>query len=257
MCVHQTGYPIRCEWGGQGIAALAAQSDAIIIVDVLSFSTCVDVATARGAEVFPCRWKDSDSESFAARHGATLAGSRRTEGFSLSPASLMRIAPGTKLVLPSPNGATLSLMSGTTPTYTGCLRNAAAVARAVLRLGERVSVIPAGERWPDGTLRPALEDWLGAGAILDHLTGDLSPEAQGARDAYRAAAGDLAVRLHACHSGQELIAMGYERDVALAAQKNVSGAVPRLVGSAYIDVAGAIRQGRTEVVQGPRSPRSI
>ena len=70
--------------------------------------------------------------------------------------------------------------------------NAPAVAEAALRLGKRISVIPAGERWEDNSLRPSLEDWIGAGAIINELSGSFSPEAQAALDVYRAPGADLA-----------------------------------------------------------------
>ena len=79
--------------------------------------------------------------------------------------------------MPSPNGATLSLATGDRPTFAGCLRNARAVAQALQRYGRRIGVVPAGERCKDGSLRPAVEDLLGAGAIIQHLPGTRSLEA--------------------------------------------------------------------------------
>ena len=58
MNSHQAEYDIRCEWGEQGVLELSRTSDVVIIVDVLSCSTCVDIATARGAAVYPYLWKD-------------------------------------------------------------------------------------------------------------------------------------------------------------------------------------------------------
>jgi 2-phosphosulfolactate phosphatase len=53
MNFDQAVFDVRCEWGQQGILQLAPISDVVIIVDVLSFSTCVDIATSRGAIAFP------------------------------------------------------------------------------------------------------------------------------------------------------------------------------------------------------------
>src|SRR5688572_1262495 len=144
----QHAYTIRCEWGAHGIAALAPESDVIVIVDVLSFSTCVDVAVGNGALIYPYPWKDESAERFATSVQAILASPRRNDpsSYSLSPASLRTIPAGTRLVLPSPNGAMLSHSTGVTPTIAGCLRNAHAVAQAAQTIGERVSVIAAGER---------------------------------------------------------------------------------------------------------------
>jgi len=226
--VAQARWDIRCEWGPGGLAALAALSDVVIIVDVLSFSTCVDIAVSHGAVIFPLMWRDARATAFARDLGAEVAGPRGQTRFSLSPASFLHVLPGMRVVLPSPNGATLSYGGGRARVLAGCLRNAAAVAQAAQAAGKRVSVVPAGEQWPDGTLRPCIEDWLGAGAIVDALSGVCSPEAEAARAAFRALRADLTRVLRGCTSGQELIERGYGDDVSLAVALNVSEAVPVL-----------------------------
>ena len=235
MFFDQHAYDIRCEWGAAGVAALAPISDAVVIVDVLSFSTAVEIAASRGAVVYPFRWKDERAARFAGEHGALLAGpSRDTPGaFTLSPTSLLRIPAGTRLVLPSPNGATLSLLTGAIPTAAGCLRNAAAVARAVGQTRRQVAVIPAGERWPDGSLRPAIEDLLGAGAIIHHLPGTRSPEAAAAEALFLHFNDTVDTVVRACSSGRELIEKGFADDVDLAAALDVSTCTPMLVDGAY------------------------
>ena len=90
MTFDQSGFDVRCEWGENGVQRLAPGADVVVIVDVLSFSTCVEVANSRGAIVFPYRWKDESAAAFAASVNAELASVRRAGGgYSLSPASLM------------------------------------------------------------------------------------------------------------------------------------------------------------------------
>src|SRR5215813_1070977 len=243
MTFDQSGFDVRCEWGENGVRRLAPVSDVVIIVDVLSFSTCVEIANSRGAIVFPYRWKDESAEAFASSVNAELAGVRRAEGvYSLSPASLINISAGTRLALPSPNGSTLSLLSGATPTLTACLRNCRAVAIAAARRGRRIAVIPSGERWNDGSLRPALEDWVGAGAIISHLEGNLSPEARAALSAYLNVKSDLRHALKQCGSGLELIERGFERDVEIASELDISECAPTLMDGAYINGFGHVSQ---------------
>jgi len=235
MTFDQSGFDVRCEWGEYGVRHLAHGADAVIIVDVLSFSTCVDIGASRGAVVFPYRWKDESAAAFAASVNAELAGARRDgDGYSLSPASLINISTGTRLALPSPNGSALSLATGTTPTLTACLRNCRAVATAAMRYGPRIAVIPAGERWDDGSLRPAFEDWVGAGAFISHLKGSLAPEAGAALSAYLNVKPDLKQMLKQCGSGRELIERGFEQDVEIASELDVSECAPTLVDGAYV-----------------------
>lgn len=231
----QHSWSVRCEWGAQGIAALGADSEVIIIVDVLSFSTSVDVAVANGAVVYPYGWHDESAEHFAEAHQALLVHSRHrnTSSYSLSPVSLQTVPPGTRLVIPSPNGSSLSIATGTVPTLAGCFRNARAVAHAAQTIGERISIIPAGERWADGSLRPAIEDWLGTGAIIAHLDGSCSPEADLARRAFLDARSELERYVGESASGNELRERGFADDIQIATALNVSECVPVKRDGAY------------------------
>ncbi len=233
MTFSQTEFDTRLEWGEHGVNLLAPISDVVIIVDVLSFSTSVEIATSRGVAVYPYRKGMESAREFAHSIGAELADKKRDAKYSLSPQSMLTIPEGIKLVMPSPNGSRLSLSTGKIPTLTGCLRNARAVAEAAKKYGEHIALIPAGERWPDGTLRPSFEDFVGAGAIISYLDGNCSPEAFAAKSVFESMEKDLQNLLLQCGSGKELIERGYKQDVLLAAQLNVSDCVPTLEFGAY------------------------
>jgi len=237
----QAGYRCRLEWGRRGARRAAARGDALVVVDTLRFSTAVATATRFGATIYPCSPED-DAATLARRAGAELAGSgreRERRRFSLSPLSFVDVEPGTKVVLPSPNGATCSRYGRAVPRlFVGALVNAGAVGAAVSRLlattDLAVTVLACGERWPeaseDGPLRFAVEDELGAGAILSHLDGPLSPEARLARGAYLAARGDIRDLLWECGSGRELRHKGLGEDVRHAARLDLYEAVPVMQG---------------------------
>jgi 2-phosphosulfolactate phosphatase len=165
------------------------------------------------------------------------------------------------LVLPSPNGSALAYRAREHASHAlvlaGCLRNASSVAREAapsLRSGP-VAVIAAGERWPgdpaapdDGgggiALRPAVEDLLGAGAVLRALrvlTGiaphRVSPEARAAMAAFDEARDDLREWLLASESGRELVARGRRDDVLAAAALDVEAVAPVLMGAAFVGAA--------------------
>jgi 2-phosphosulfolactate phosphatase len=241
MFYQQNGYTLRFGWGLQGLQALLPVSDVIVVIDVLSFCSAVDIAVERGAWVYPVPAHDSQAEKLAREVGGIVAEKTASQGsFSLSPSSLLDIPAGTRLILPSPNGANLSAHTAGIPTLAGCLRNANSVAHAVQRQGSNITVIAAGERWPDGSLRPALEDLLGAGAILAELEGSYSPEAQAAVNAFQGARNGLAATLRECASGRESIARGRSQDVDLVSTLNASECAPQLKDRAFGSLGSAV-----------------
>jgi 2-phosphosulfolactate phosphatase len=230
----QSPHAIRFEWGAPALEIAGDPAGVTIIVDVLSFSTCVDIACARGASVLPYRFKDASAKAYALEAHAILADTRHGQGLSLSPTSLQQIAPGTRLVLPSPNGSTLTLASRSRITLAGCLRNATAVAQAVNRAPGIVTVVACGERWEDGSVRPCIEDLLGAGAIVAALSGSKSAEALVAENAFVSVKPRLAEILSSCASAIELTQRDFANDVSLALEFDRSTCVPQLVNGAYV-----------------------
>lgn len=226
---------VALEWGPVGAKVLAERCDVLVVVDVLSFSTALTVAVELGVKVWPHTGGESAGQ-LARDIGAVLAGNRTShEGITLSPASLRELEPDSRLVLPSPNGSSIAFgaVNGSLPVVAGCLRNASAVARH-LRDAERIGIVPAGERWSDGSLRPAYEDLVGAGAVVDRLQGfnpglELAPEAEAAALAFRALR-----PLESCPSGAELVERGYAEDVQIASEVDASSVVPALVEGRFV-----------------------
>ncbi|VXC39951.1 2-phosphosulfolactate phosphatase [Nocardioides sp. AX2bis] len=272
----QAAYPVRLETGPTGAAAVVAglgADDVAVVVDVLSFTTTLALAVERGVEVHPFAWRDERAEAYARERDAVLAVGRfeaaaaapvveeraappvveeRAQRASrdrptLSPAAMLRgdgLVGVQRLVLPSPNGSTISalLADAGVGVVGACLRNASAVAEALapaLLRGASLAVVAAGERWPDGSLRPAVEDVWGAGSLLTALVGrgvtGLSPEAELAVVAWRTVADDPAAALRSCAGGRELAAVGFGADVEVAAAVDVSAAVPVLRDGAFRD----------------------
>ena len=143
----QREFDIRCEWGSSGLAQLSPVSDVVIIVDVLSFSTAVDIATARGAPIFPYPLKDGSAAAFADSSGASLASSDRQVGFLFVSALAADGSCGLPIgpALAQRRRAVL-LAARCAHVLTACLRNASAVAQASARLGSATSPGPGGRK---------------------------------------------------------------------------------------------------------------
>ncbi len=247
--IGQPGTGARFEWGLAGAAELGRSCSVLIVVDILSFTTALDVAVGRGIRVHPFPW-GAQADEYADRIGAAVAAERSSispsRPWSLSPASLVHAPVVADLVLPSPNGSAICAAAGATgtPVVAACLRNAAAVVRWLSHSGygtaERpIGVIASGERWPDGTLRPCVEDLLGAATVLDglsHVPGGLSVEAAITLAAL-AAVSDPVAAIRGCISGRELLARNFGQDVDVAVEQDVSTTVPMLINGAFTNIA--------------------
>ena len=200
----QSRYQVRTEWGVAGLERLAP-ADVTIVVDVLRFSTTVTDAVARG-EVVPLD---------AAAHATSI------------------------------NGACVAAAASDSLVLLACLRNASAVADAVLAEQTRraartsVAIIAAGEltKGEAAEVRFAVEDQLGAGAVIDALAArgidHTSPEAAAACEGFRGLRGAVRHLLAAGGSGQELLERGLRDEVLHAAEIDATDAVPVLRDGAF------------------------
>ncbi|GAA3409061.1 2-phosphosulfolactate phosphatase [Paenibacillus hodogayensis] len=237
----QSPYESRLEWGERGVREAAARGDIVIVVDVLSFSSTVATALHYGAIVFP-HAKDEHLSAFAKRHGAAIINGRSEAAAAgvatLSPVSFHPGHAGSRFVLCSLNGAVCARAGASaTALMAGCLLNVSAIAAEAARLraatGASVTVVPCGEKWTEplpgeNALRPSVEDYLGAGAILHALGGSLSPEAEVCAGAFLQSRGRIAELIWECGSGRELRDKGYGADVKHCSRVDVFTVVPLL-----------------------------
>ncbi len=239
----QSPFECRFEWGMRGAREAAARRNIVVVVDVLTFSSAAVTAVRHGARVYP-HDDLAGARNLAERLGAEAA-MRRADaskygGHSLSPLSYGPGDVGKRIVLCSPNGAACVLAAAGAPAVLmGCLLNARAAAGEVDRrrreTGASATVIACGEQWSEAReserrLRPALEDYLGAGAVLSRVNGRRSPEAEVCARAFETVRPDLERLLCECGSGRELCAHGYPDDVRHSARLDVYDVVPIVDG---------------------------
>ncbi len=237
----------RIDWGRRGARRAAERGDIIVIVDVLSFSSLVATALHNGISIFPCTEKD-DINVLARQIGGEAA-VRRQEvpekgRFSLSPLTYSPTVAGANVAVASPNGATCSRYAGQASyIFCGGLLNAEAVAGEVSKIMNdsdlAVTVIACGEREKepggDGPIRFAVEDFLGAGAIISGIPFEKSPDAMVCEAAFLKSRDNFSGIIWDCPSGVELRDCGFEEDVKHCARLNIYDSVPVLENGLFID----------------------
>jgi 2-phosphosulfolactate phosphatase len=238
----QSPFDCRMEWGRRGAREAAERGDIVIVVDVLSFSSTVVSAMNVGAIIHPYP-PDLDGKSFSESLGAEYILGRAEaaqEGKpTLSPVTFSNIHQNKRYVLSSLNGAYCTWIASKVPALLiGSLLNASAVAAAANKIqqdaGAAITVVPSGEMWNDvreneDRLRPSIEDYLGAGAILSGLNGAKSPEAQVCVNAFQSSKKSLKQLIWDCGSGRELRVRGYEEDVLHCCRLDSAAVVPILI----------------------------
>lgn len=238
----QSPFDCRMEWGRRGARDAAERGDIVIVVDVLSFSSTVVSAMNVGAIIHPYP-PDLDGKSYSESLGAEYilgrAEAAREGKPTLSPVTFSNIHQNKRYVLSSLNGAYCTWIASKVPALLiGSFLNASAVAAAANKIqqdsGAAITVVPSGEMWNDvreneDRLRPSIEDYLGAGAILSGLNGAKSPEAQVCVNAFQSSKESLKQLIWDCGSGRELMERGYEEDVLHCCRLDSAAVVPILI----------------------------
>ncbi|XRG79163.1 2-phosphosulfolactate phosphatase [Rossellomorea sp. GAMAL-10_SWC] len=244
----QSNYECRVEWGKRGAREAAERGDITIIVDVLSFSSTVVSAVVQNAIVYPYP-PNLDGKAYAKKIGAEYILGRNEAAVlgkaTLSPVSFNERHTNNKFVLCSLNGAFCSWIASKVPALLiGSLLNASSVASLANRLKKEknvnITVIPCGEVWNDlheneDALRPSIEDYLGAGAILVELEGTKSPEAEVCIGAFLHSKHKIKDLIWECGSGRELRMKGFEDDVMHCRQLNHFKVVPVLRNDCFVN----------------------
>lgn len=216
---------------------------AVVVIDVLRATTTITHALAAGAEaVVPCE-KVSEAREIAEKLGekAILGGERRgrlIEGFDLgnSPEQYTSArVEGRVVVFTTTNGTrAMRFCEQAGRVLIGAFVNFSAVCDAVAGL-ENVHLLCAGT---DGEV--SREDVLLAGAIADDLgrrgnnPARLNDQGEIAADTWRSTEGDvtgqdlLAGALRRSLGGQNVLELGLERDIEVAAQIDKFPIAPEL-----------------------------
>ncbi len=217
----------------------------VAVFDVLRATTTMTAALAAGVAEIRLFGSIEEARSAAQQHDdqKVLVGEVNClppEGFDLgnSPGAFERNRhEGQTLFMCTTNGTRALLAAARADeVIAAALVNASAVARHLAAVGRDITLLCAGTNG-----QPALEDLLGAGAVIDRLMAvgrvDLESDiARMALAAWRGCRGDIRTALRDAQGGRNVIAAGLEADIDFAARLDA------------LEDVGRLRQGMTPVL---------
>lgn len=222
--------------------AAAGRDDAVLIIDVLRFSSATVTAVSNGFTVIPAT-SMAEAKKLALKYDGCLNRSGRRV---LSPKSFIGKAP-CRVVLPSPNGAALSChAAGAKNAFVASLLNISATAEklnnVVKKSKQDVTIVASGEvgegrrkmmpvferRLDTKDENFCFEDYVCAGAVSSLLKAGKSDSILRAEKAFRMFSVHLKEALLDCASGRYLIKDGLKNDVEFYSRLDVFSVVPAI-----------------------------
>jgi 2-phosphosulfolactate phosphatase len=220
------------------------QGRVVVVFEVLRATTTMAAALEAGVKqilIFP------DVESVRRAKGQFLdslsCGEQnclKPEGFDLgnSPEDLGALHAEKTLLMSTTNGTKAILAArGAAKILIGALVNAKAVAAKLSQISMDVTLLCAGTNG-----KPAMEDMIGAGAVIVSLGNEAELESNAAlfaKEHFRGSRDDLVRTLRTDDGGQNMIRAKLERDIDFAARLVIFSAVGEVVDGDPIRVVRA------------------
>lgn len=228
--------PVDVELVAQNADKASKRGDLVIVIDVVRATTSIITALSNGAKsVIPVQTVKEAMQLRRKHPDYLLAGERegvKPKGFDLdnSPLSLTKEnVEGKSLIMSTTNGTKALVRSkGSRWVLVGAFVNADAVARKSNEIASKnnvgISFVLAGQE-----NHFALEDFICAGGIIDRLPKgavEFSDKTLGALLAYNSAKHNLQENIRKSKHAQELLKIGFGKDIEFACQIDLYSIVP-------------------------------
>jgi 2-phosphosulfolactate phosphatase len=228
--------PVEVELVAQDANRASRRGDIIVVIDVVRATTSIITALSNGAKsVTPVQTLKEAKQLRKEHSNYLLAGERngvKPKGFDLdnSPLTLTKERVAGKNVIMSTTNGTKALVQseGSKWILVGAFLNADAIGKKSMQIATKndvgISFVLAGEK-----IHFALEDFICAGGIIETLPKNavsLSDKAIGALLAFEGAKQNLQENIRKSKHAQELMKIGFSKDIEFACQLNLYDSVP-------------------------------